>query len=90
MNFTVGTRGFQMANNVTVRNQVVINEADIQPLDKEISVEISIRENGLIMEPGEEYQFASPQIKSMNAKNKEIEWAFWNDNDKTKSDKTVG
>lgn len=90
MNFTVGTRGFQMANNVTVRNQVVINEADIQPLDKEISVEISIRENGLIMEPGEKYQFASPQIKSMNAKDKEIEWAFWNDNDKTISDKTVG
>ena len=90
MNFTVGTRSFQMANNVTVRNQVVINAADIKPLDKEISVEISIRENGLIIEPGEEYQFASPQIKSMNAKNKEIEWAFWNDNDKTISDKTTG
>lgn len=90
MNFTVGTRGFQMANNVTVRNQVVINEADIQPLDKEISVEISIRENGLIMEPGEEYQFASPQIKSMNAKNKEIEWAFTYDGGKTILDKTTG
>ena len=90
MNFTVGTRGFQMANNVTVRNQVVINEADIQPLDKEISVEISIRENGLIMEPGEKYQFASPQIKSMNAKNKEIEWAFTYDGGKTILDKTTG
>ena len=90
MNFTVGTRSFQMANNVTVRNQVVINAADIKPLDQEISVEISIRENGLIMEPGEEYQFASPQIKSLNAKNREIEWAFWNDNDKTISDKTAG
>ena len=90
MNFTVGTRSFQMANNVTVRNQIVINAADIKPLDQEISVEISIRENGLIMEPGEEYQFASPQIKSLNAKNREIEWAFWNDNDKTISDKTAG
>ena len=90
MNFTVGTRGFQMANNVTVRNQIVINEADIQPLDKEISVEISIRENGLIMEPGEKYQFVSPQIKSMNAKNKEIEWAFTYDGGKTILDKTTG
>lgn len=90
MNFMVGNRKFEMANNLTVRNEVVINEADIKPLDKSVSVKVELRENPLVLEPGEEYTFQELKIKEVNVLKETIEWSFITDDMNSETTETDG
>ena len=74
LNFQTGTRKFEMANNITVRNKVVINNADIKPLDKRVRVNISVKEPTVVLEPGETFHFSTPKVTGTNLLNKNVKW----------------
>ena len=63
-----------MANNITVRNKVVINNADIKPLDKRVRVNISVKEPTVVLEPGETFHFSTPKVTGTNLLNKNVKW----------------
>lgn len=74
LNFQTGTRKFEMANNITVRNKVVINNADIEPLDKRVRVNIKVKEPVVVLEPGETFHFSTPKVTGTNLLNKNVIW----------------
>ena len=74
LNFKTGTRKFEMANNITVRNKVVINNADIEPLDKRVRVNIKVKEPVVVLEPGETFHFSTPKVTGTNLLNKNVAW----------------
>lgn len=74
LNFKTGTRKFEMANNITVRNKVVINNADIEPLDKRVRVNIKVNEPVVVLEPGETFHFSTPKVTGTNLLNKNVTW----------------
>ncbi|MCI6919900.1 MAG: prepilin-type N-terminal cleavage/methylation domain-containing protein [Lachnospiraceae bacterium] len=74
LNFQTGTRKFEMANNITVRNKVVINNADIEPLDKRVRVNVSVKEPVVVLEPGETFHFSTPKVTGTNLLNKNVKW----------------
>ena len=74
LNFQTGTRKFEMANNITVRNKVVINNADIKTLDKRVRVSISVKEPTVVLEPGETFHFSTPKVTGTNLLNKNVKW----------------
>ena len=76
LNFQTGTRKFEMANNITVRNKVVINNADIKPLDKRVRVSISVKEPTVVLEPGETFHFSTPKVTGTNLLNKSVTWSI--------------
>lgn len=76
LNFQTGTRKFEMANNITVRNKVVINNADIKPLDKRVRVNISVKEPTVVLEPGETFHFSTPKVTGTNLLNKSVTWSI--------------
>ena len=76
LNFQTGTRKFEMANNITVRNKVVINNADIEPLDKRVRVNVSVKEPVVVLEPGETFHFSTPKVTGTNLLNKSVTWSI--------------
>lgn len=76
LNFQTGTRKFEMANNITVRNKVVINNADIEPLDKRVRVNIKVKEPVVVLEPGETFHFSTPKVTGTNLLNKMVTWSI--------------
>ena len=76
LNFKTGTRKFEMANNITVRNKVVINNADIEPLDKRVRVNIKVKESVVVLEPGETFHFSTPKVTGTNLLNKTVIWSI--------------
>ena len=74
LNFKTGTRKFEMANNITVRNKVVINNADIEPLDKHVRVNIKVKKPVVVLEPGETFHFSTPKVTGTNLLNKNVIW----------------
>ena len=74
--FEVGGKKFEMNNNITVRNQVLANTAEIEPLDKRVSVNVKVKEPYLIIEPGEDYHFSIPKVYGMNLMNKSVVWSI--------------
>jgi len=76
LNFQTGTRKFEMANNITVRNKVVINNADIEPLDKRVRVSVSVKEPTVVLEPGETFHFSTPKVTGTNLLNKSVTWSI--------------
>lgn len=75
MVFNVGGKKFEMTNNITVRNQVLINDAEIKELDKNKTVNVKIKEPYVILEPGEIYHFSIPKVTGMNLLNKTVVWS---------------
>ena len=76
LNFKTGTRKFEMTNNITVRNKVVINNADIEPLDKRVRVNIKVKEPVVVLEPGETFHFSTPKVTGTNLLNKTVTWSI--------------
>ena len=76
LNFKAGNRKFEMANNITVRNKVVINDADIEPLDRRVRVNVAVKEPTVILEPGETFQFSTPKVTGTNLLNKNVTWSI--------------
>lgn len=75
LSFKTGNRKFEMANNITVRNKVVINNEDIAPLDKRVRVSVSVKEPTVVLEPGETYHFSTPKVTGTNLLNKAVTWS---------------
>lgn len=75
LSFKTGNRKFEMANNITVRNKVLINNEDIAPLDKRVRVSVSVKEPTVVLEPGETYHFSTPKVTGTNLLNKAVTWS---------------
>ena len=75
LSFKTGNRKFEMVNNITVRNKVVINNEDIAPLDKRVRVSVSVKEPTVVLEPGETYHFSTPKVTGTNLLNKAVTWS---------------
>lgn len=73
--FEMGGKSFEMSNTITVRNQVLLNDAQIEPLDRRVRVNVKAKEAYVILEPGEQYHFSTPKLSGMNLMNKEVIWS---------------
>lgn len=74
--FEVGNKKCEIANNITVRNKVLINDAEIAPLDKSKKISVKAKEPSVILEPGEEFHFSTPKVTGMNITDKSVKWSI--------------
>lgn len=74
--FEVGNKKCEIANNITVRNKVLINDAEIAPLDKSKTISVKAKEPSVILEPGEEFHFSTPKVTGMNITDKSVKWSI--------------
>lgn len=78
LDFMCGEREYTTSNNVTVRNKVLINDAEVEPLNRKKSVNIKIKEGTVILEPGESYHFSTPKVWGDNVTDKAVTWSIVN------------
>lgn len=76
MVFHYGDREYTTSNNVTVRNKVLINDAEVEPLDKKQEVNLTLKEKAVILEPGERYHFSTPRVTGKNLTDKSVVWSI--------------
>lgn len=79
MEFECGERKYTTSNNVTVRNKVLINDVEVEPLTREKEINLIPRENAVILEPGESYHFSTPRVTGKNVTNKSVIWKIKED-----------
>ncbi len=54
----------------------MINNADIEPLDKRVRVNVSVKEPVVVLEPGETFHFSTPKVTGTNLLNKSVTWSI--------------
>lgn len=74
LTFVNGKREYNTSNNVTIRNKVGVNDAEIGPLDRSKSLSLLLKESLVILEPGETYHFSTPKITGQNVTDKSVTW----------------
>lgn len=74
--FEIGNKKCEIANNITVRNKVLINDAQIEPLDKSKTISVKAKEPSVILEPGETFHFSTPKVTGMNITDKSVTWSI--------------
>lgn len=76
LTFTNGKREYNTSNNVTIRNKVAVNDAEIGPLNRKKTLSIAVRDKGVIIEPGESYHFSMPKVTGENVTDKSVTWSI--------------
>lgn len=76
LSFEMGNREYNTSNNITVRNRVLINDAEILPLSKSVEVTVVPKELSVVLEPGEEYHFSTPKVSGKNLLDKTVVWSI--------------
>lgn len=76
MTFVNGTKEYNTSNNITVRNKVGINDAEITSIDRSKTLSVSCRDLGVILEPGETYHFSVPTVTGRNVIDKSVKWTM--------------
>ncbi len=76
MTFEFGGREYTTSNNVTVRNKVSINDAEIGALDKSVTLKVIPKKTSVILEPGEDYHFSTPKVSGTNILDKSVKWSI--------------
>lgn len=74
LTFVNGKREYTTSNNVTIRNKVAVNDAEIGPLDRSKTISIVPKELSVILEPGETYHFSTPKVTGQNVTDKSVTW----------------
>lgn len=74
--FEIGNKKCEIANNITVRNKVLINDAQIEPLNKSKTISVKAKEPSVILEPGETFHFSTPKVTGMNITDKSVTWSI--------------
>lgn len=76
LTFVNGKREYNTSNNVTIRNKVAVNDAEIGPLNRKKTLSIIARETSVILEPGETYHFSTPKVTGQNVTDKSVTWSL--------------
>lgn len=76
LTFEMGGKTYTTANNVTIRNKVLINDAEIEPLNKSVTLAVTPKKASVILEPGEQYHFSTPKVSGTNVLDKSVKWSI--------------
>lgn len=76
LTFVNGKREYTTSNNVTIRNKVAVNDAEIGPLNRSKTISIVPKELSVILEPGETYHFSTPKVTGQNVTDKSVTWSI--------------
>lgn len=76
LTFENGKREYNTSNNVTIRNRVAVNDAEVGPLNRKKTLSIAVRDKGVIVEPGESYHFSTPKVTGENVTDKSVTWSI--------------
>lgn len=75
LSFLDGKKLYTTSNNVTIRNKIGVNDAEIEPLNRNKKLTITPRDAGVILEPGETYHFSVPKVTGENVADKSVKWS---------------
>ncbi len=76
LTFVNGQREYNTSNNVTIRNKVGVNDAEIGPLDRSKTISVIPKELSVILEPGESFHFSTPKVSGQNVTDKSVTWSM--------------
>ena len=76
LTFLDGRKEYVTSNNVTIRNKVGVNDAELEPLNKKKTLSIMARDKGVILEPGESYHFSTPKVTGENVADRSVTWSL--------------
>lgn len=76
MTFVNGNKEYKTSNNITIRNKVGINDAEIPALNRSVELSVTPKEGSVILEPGEEYHFSTPKVSGKNVLDKSVVWSI--------------
>lgn len=75
MTFVNGNKEYKTSNNITIRNKVGVNDAEIPALNRSVELTVTPKEISVILEPGEEYHFSTPKVSGKNVLDKSVVWS---------------
>ncbi|MDE7359247.1 MAG: prepilin-type N-terminal cleavage/methylation domain-containing protein, partial [Lachnospiraceae bacterium] len=76
LTFLDGKKEYETSNNVTIRNKVGVNDAELAPLNKKKTLSVTPRDSGVILEPGETYHFSTPKVTGDNVADRSVTWSL--------------
>ena len=76
LTFLDGRKEYVTSNNVTIRNKVGVNDAELAPLNKRKTLSVTPRDSGVILEPGETYHFSTPKVTGDNVADRSVTWSL--------------
>ena len=76
LTFLDGRKEYVTSNNVTIRNKVGVNDAELAPLNKRKTLSVIPRDSGVILEPGETYHFSTPKVTGDNVADRSVTWSL--------------
>ncbi len=76
LTFLDGRKEYVTSNNVTIRNKVGVNDAELAPLNKKKTLSVTPRDAGVILEPGETYHFSTPKVTGDNVADRSVTWSL--------------
>ena len=76
LTFLDGKKEYVTSNNVTIRNKVGVNDAELAPLNKKKTLSVTPRDSGVILEPGETYHFSTPKVTGDNVADRSVTWSL--------------
>lgn len=75
LTFVDGVKEYVTSNNVTIRNKVGVNDAELDPLNRKKTISVAARDSGVIIEPGETYHFSTPRVTGENVTDRSVVWS---------------
>lgn len=75
LTFEDGVKEYVTSNNVTIRNKVGVNDAELDPLNRKKTISVAARDSGVIIEPGETYHFSTPRVTGENVTDRSVVWS---------------
>lgn len=76
LTFVDGRKEYVTSNNVTIRNKVGVNDAELSPLNKRKTLSVAARDSGVIIEPGETFHFSTPKVTGENVSDRSVVWSL--------------
>lgn len=75
LTFVDGVKEYVTSNNVTIRNKVGVNDAELEAINKKKTLMVTPRDNPII-EPGETYHFSTPKVTGENVTDRSVTWSL--------------
>lgn len=75
LTFVDGKKEYVTSNNVTIRNKVGVNDAELDPINRRKTISVAARDSGVIIEPGETYHFSTPKVTGENVADRSVTWS---------------
>lgn len=75
LTFMDGSKEYVTSNNVTIRNKVGVNDAELAPLNRNVEVDVVVKPS-VVLEPGETFVLPTPSVTGMNVTDTSVTWSF--------------